>query len=131
MTVLADQAQRIRALTDLNATLLVEAAAGTGKTSLLAGRVVGLLASGIPPREIAAITFTEFAAGELRQRIVGYLVAMAKAPRRFTIRMEAGNWFAGWKSCGVPPPASGLIHSDDSQNGRSSSSSHYESRNCR
>lgn len=77
MTVLADKDQRIRALTDLGVTLLVEAAAGTGKTSLLAGRVVGLLASGIPPREIAAITFTEFAAGELRQRITAYLDAMA------------------------------------------------------
>ena len=41
---LADQAQRIRALTDLAATLLVEAAAGTGKTSLLAGRVLCLIA---------------------------------------------------------------------------------------
>jgi hypothetical protein len=33
---LPDEAERIRALTDLAATLLVEAAAGTGKTSLLA-----------------------------------------------------------------------------------------------
>jgi ATP-dependent exoDNAse (exonuclease V) beta subunit len=69
MTKLPDEAERIRALTDLASTLLVEAAAGTGKTSLLAGRVLCLLASGIPPREIAAITFTEFAAGELRERI--------------------------------------------------------------
>jgi CRISPR-associated exonuclease Cas4 len=70
---LADQQQRIRALTDLAATLLVEAAAGTGKTSLLAGRVVCLLARKVSPREIVAITFTEFAAGELRERIARYL----------------------------------------------------------
>jgi CRISPR-associated exonuclease Cas4 len=76
MTKLADNAHRLRALTDLGATLLVEAAAGTGKTSLLAGRVICLLAKGIPPREIAAITFTEFAAGELRGRIAHYLDAM-------------------------------------------------------
>ena len=49
MTQLADEAARVRALTDLAATLLVEAAAGTGKTSLLAGRVLCLLASGVPP----------------------------------------------------------------------------------
>jgi CRISPR-associated exonuclease Cas4 len=73
MTKLADEQPRIRALTDLSATLLVEAAAGTGKTSLLAGRVVCLLAHRVPPREIAAITFTEFAAGELRERIARYL----------------------------------------------------------
>ena len=47
MTKLPDEAQRIRALTELAATLLVEAAAGTGKTSLLAGRVLCLLAD--PP----------------------------------------------------------------------------------
>jgi CRISPR-associated exonuclease Cas4 len=75
MTKLADQQHRLRVLTDLAATLLVEAAAGTGKTSLLAGRVVCLLAHGIPPCEIAAITFTEFAAGELRERIARYLDA--------------------------------------------------------
>jgi CRISPR-associated exonuclease Cas4 len=49
--------------------LLVEAAAGTGKTSLLAGRVTMLLANGIATPNIAAITFTELAAGELRVRV--------------------------------------------------------------
>jgi len=73
MTKLSDEENRIRALTDLDATLLVEAAAGTGKTSLLAGRVLILLSSSVPPRAIAAITFTEFAAGELRERITRFL----------------------------------------------------------
>src|SRR5258708_37376796 len=73
MTALDDDADRLRALTELDSTLLVEAAAGTGKTSLLAGRVVMLLAGGAAPRSIAAITFTELAAGELRQRIAHYL----------------------------------------------------------
>jgi hypothetical protein len=45
MTKLPDEAERLRALTELASTLLVEAAAGTGKTSLLAGRK----ASGSPP----------------------------------------------------------------------------------
>ncbi|EHR05616.1 UvrD-helicase domain-containing protein [Bradyrhizobium sp. WSM471] len=69
MNALADSADRRRALTVLDQTLLVEAAAGTGKTSLLAGRVTMLLASGVAPRNIAAITFTELAAGELRVRV--------------------------------------------------------------
>lgn len=76
MNGLSDKRERVRALTDLGATLLVEAAAGTGKTSLLAGRVVVLLASGVPPREIAAITFTEFAAGELRERVTRFLTEL-------------------------------------------------------
>jgi CRISPR-associated exonuclease Cas4 len=76
MNGLSDERERVRALTDLGATLLVEAAAGTGKTSLLAGRVVVLLASGVSPREIAAITFTEFAAGELRERVTRFLAEL-------------------------------------------------------
>src|SRR5689334_9117551 len=39
----------------LESTLLVEAAAGTGKTALMVGRVTMLLASGVAPRDIAAI----------------------------------------------------------------------------
>lgn len=69
MTELADSRDRRRALTVLDQTLLVEAAAGTGKTSLLAGRVTMLLADGVAPRNVAAITFTELAAGELRARV--------------------------------------------------------------
>lgn len=64
-----DDKERRRALTDLESTLLVEASAGTGKTSLLAGRVAMLLASGRSPSSIAAITFTERAAAELRARV--------------------------------------------------------------
>src|SRR5437764_5166947 len=73
MTAMVDDVERLRALTEIDSCLLVEAAAGTGKTSLLAGRVVMLLANGVSPRSIAAITFTELAAGELRQRIAQYL----------------------------------------------------------
>ena len=54
MSQLTDELHRKRALTELGETLLVEAAAGTGKTSLLAGRVLVLLAESVPPREIAA-----------------------------------------------------------------------------
>lgn len=66
---LVDQDARCRALTDFAAILLVEAAAGTGKTSLMAGRVAMMLASGHHPGDIAAITFTELAASQLARRI--------------------------------------------------------------
>ena len=52
---LADDPARLRILTDLDATLLVEAAAGTGKTALMAGRLTMLLARGTEPGAIAAI----------------------------------------------------------------------------
>jgi CRISPR-associated exonuclease Cas4 len=69
MTEIRDAAHRTRALTDFASTLLVEAAAGTGKTSLLAGRIALLMASGVPPEAIAAITFTRPAADELAARV--------------------------------------------------------------
>jgi ATP-dependent helicase/nuclease subunit A len=53
-----------------DATLFVEAGAGTGKTTALVNRVVSLIARGrAGMRGLAAITFTEAAAGELRDRI--------------------------------------------------------------
>ncbi|MDF2119240.1 UvrD-helicase domain-containing protein [Roseiarcaceae bacterium H3SJ34-1] len=66
---LVDDDSRHRAMTDFTSILLIEAAAGTGKTSLMAGRVAMMLANGHPPGDIAAITFTELAASELGRRI--------------------------------------------------------------
>ena len=58
MIELSDHTARLRVLTDLSSSLLVEAAAGTGKTALMAGRLTVLLAQGAEPRSIVAITFT-------------------------------------------------------------------------
>jgi ATP-dependent exoDNAse (exonuclease V) beta subunit len=55
---------------ELDLTLVVEAAAGTGKTTELVNRVVKVLAEGrANVREIVAVTFTEKAAGELKLRL--------------------------------------------------------------
>ena len=54
----------------LDDTLIVEAAAGTGKTTELVGRIVTILADGrAEVGEIVAVTFTEKAAGELKLRL--------------------------------------------------------------
>ncbi|MBI3050061.1 MAG: UvrD-helicase domain-containing protein [Acidobacteria bacterium] len=54
----------------LDATLLVEAAAGTGKTTELVQRIVRVIAEGrADVRGIVAVTFTEKAAGELKLRL--------------------------------------------------------------
>jgi len=67
---LTDQAARDRIETDLGTTLFVEAGAGSGKTTALVNRVVALVTSGTEQLEaIAAITFTEKAGAELRDRI--------------------------------------------------------------
>ena len=66
---LPDTAARMAALADHERSLLVEAGAGSGKTALMAGRVALLLAAGVHPKGIVAITFTEAAAAELQERI--------------------------------------------------------------
>ena len=71
---LVDAPERRRALEDLDTTFLVEAAAGSGKTTLLLGRIVNLVRSGRARlAEIAAVTFTEKAAADLRIRLRGEL----------------------------------------------------------
>jgi len=70
MTAAADAVARERILTSLDESLLVEAAAGTGKTTVLIGRLVSLLATGRTTIDrIAAVTFTRKAAGELALRL--------------------------------------------------------------
>src|SRR5438105_12372170 len=81
-TALADHAERERIRTSLDETLIVEAAAGTGKTSELVARLVNVLAEGRGSvQTIAALTFTEKAAGELKLRLrAGLEDERAKAP---------------------------------------------------
>ena len=70
MTGLADQRARDRIAGELDLNLGVEAAAGTGKTTVLVDRVVNLLASGsVTVDELVVITFTEKAAAELSTRV--------------------------------------------------------------
>jgi ATP-dependent helicase/nuclease subunit A len=69
VVTLADQDVRDRIATDLDHTLFVEAGAGSGKTTVLVRRIVALVASGMPLSTIAAVTFTEKAAAELRDRV--------------------------------------------------------------
>lgn len=89
---LPDQSARIAALTELERSLLVEAGAGSGKTSIMAGRVAMLFARGIEPKRVAAITFTKFAASELMIRITHFVVALAKGkiPRDLEIAFPGG-----------------------------------------
>ncbi|MEP7274276.1 MAG: UvrD-helicase domain-containing protein [Acidobacteriota bacterium] len=67
---LADQPARDRIRNDLDTTLVVEAAAGTGKTSELVRRILAGICSGrVKLADAVAVTFTEFAAGELKLRL--------------------------------------------------------------
>ncbi len=66
----ADQRVRDRIRRDLDTTLVIEAAAGTGKTTELVNRIIAVIAAGRARlREVVAVTFTEKAAGELKLRL--------------------------------------------------------------
>jgi ATP-dependent helicase/nuclease subunit A len=70
MPELVDQSARDQIRTALDRNLVVEAAAGTGKTTELVLRIVTVLAEGLATVEsIVAVTFTEKAAGELKLRV--------------------------------------------------------------
>lgn len=67
----------IRTALDPARSVVVEACAGSGKTWLLAARIVRLLLAGVAPGEILAITFTRKAAREIEERVVDWLRLLA------------------------------------------------------
>jgi superfamily I DNA/RNA helicase len=72
--------------------LLVVAGAGSGKTRVLTYRVAHLInACGVKPNEILAITFTNKAAGEMRERLEDLLGPVANAIWILTFHAACGR----------------------------------------
>ena len=89
---LSDDAARRDAITVHDRSFLVEAGAGSGKTAVMAGRIAMLLAGGVEPKNIAAVTFTEFAASELLIRVRAFVGALAAGdtPTELRVALPGG-----------------------------------------
>jgi ATP-dependent exoDNAse (exonuclease V) beta subunit len=94
-----DQTQRDLAL-DPGRSILVQAPAGSGKTTLLTERFLRLLAEVEEPGQVVAITFTNAAAAEMRNRILDEL--RKNEPNPIAQRALEHSQALGWKLLDLP-----------------------------
>jgi ATP-dependent helicase/nuclease subunit A len=78
--VIAQASAIQRRAADAQASIWVDASAGTGKTTVLTNRVLSLLLNGTPPARILCLTFTKAAAAEMANRIARQLQEWAAMP---------------------------------------------------
>lgn len=99
-----DLAVRRQAVTTREANLVVSAGAGTGKTSLLVERVLVAVGSGrVELERLAAITFTEKAAGELRERIASGLESLWRLCEGAPATTQDSEAERAWAALGPDP----------------------------
>lgn len=87
---MTDASDRRRAVEETGRSFLIEASAGTGKTTLLVSRILRLVThDGVPLARIAALTFTEKAAAEMKTRLRERLEEEAADDREPASRQRA------------------------------------------
>lgn len=102
-----DEEARKRILEDLDTTFLVEAGAGSGKTTSIVGRMIAVIKQGkAEARHIAAITFTNKAAAELMGR---FRMLLEQESAKAATNEERSLWDEAMRQ--LPECFIGTIHS--------------------
>lgn len=102
-----DAGERKRILTELDRNFLVEAGAGSGKTTSMVGRMVAIVAEGCCPVDsVVAVTFTRKAAAELGQRFQNTLEKTFRSESDPTKKANLAKALGNIDKCFV-----GTIHS--------------------
>ncbi len=81
-----------QAMTATDSNVVITAGPGSGKTLVLVGRMERLLAEGVSPHRIAAITFTNKAAVQMRQKLRSRLLKRWKQCQQLDLEGRARHW---------------------------------------